>query len=76
MKNNQNIYKKIGSNLRKIRLQKGLLQIDVAVAAELNRTYVSRMETGKARISYLMLLKVTKALEATSQEVLGGVIHD
>lgn len=39
--------KNIGRNLRKIRLQKGLMQIDVAAASDLNRTYVSRIETDK-----------------------------
>lgn len=50
--------KKIGRNLRKIRQQKGLMQIDVAVAVNLDRTYVSRIETGKARVTYNLLFQL------------------
>lgn len=67
--------RKIGKNLKKIRLQKGLTQIDVAVAANLNRTYISRIESGKARVTYNLFFQLAKGLEITSMELLGGVYY-
>ncbi len=62
--------KRIGRNLRKIRLQKGFMQIDVAVATDLNRTYISRIETGKARVTLDLLHKLVEGLEITSTELI------
>lgn len=61
----------IGRNLKAIRLQKNLAQIDVAVAADLNRTYVSRIENGKARITFVTLYRLVKGLEVTSDKLIG-----
>lgn len=62
--------KRIGYNLRKIRLQKGLMQIDVAVATDLDRTYISKIETGKARITCTLLWQLVKGLEITSIDLI------
>lgn len=62
--------KSIGSNLRKIRMQKGMMQIDVAIATDLHRTYVSRIETGQARITFTLLCRLVKGLEITSNELI------
>ncbi len=61
---------KIGQNLRKLRLQKGLMQIDVAVATDLDRTYISKIETGKARVTLALLFQLVKGLEISSGELL------
>jgi transcriptional regulator with XRE-family HTH domain len=65
------IKQKIGSNLKKIRLQKGLKQIEVAAATDLNRSYISRIECGKARISLDSIYQLVLGLEITSEELLG-----
>lgn len=49
------IDQRIGRNLRKIRLAKNMMQIDVVIAAKRNRTYISRIETGKARATLKLL---------------------
>ncbi|HLL61164.1 MAG TPA: helix-turn-helix transcriptional regulator [Candidatus Nitrosocosmicus sp.] len=59
-----------GQNLRKIRKQKGLMQIDVAVATDLHRTYISRIETGKARITFGIMCLLIRGLDITSDEVI------
>lgn len=61
---------RIGNNLKKIRLQKGLMQIDVAVATDLNRTYISRVETGKARITVNLLVRLVRGLEISSTDLI------
>ncbi len=64
------INKRIGRNLKRIRLQKGLMQIDVAVATNLNRTYISRIETGKARITCRLLFELAKGLEISAIDLI------
>lgn len=71
MKNSKPIYLSIGQNLRRIRQQKGLMQIDVAVATNLNRTYISRIETGKARITLKLLCNLVRGLEISSDDLIG-----
>lgn len=61
---------KIGRNLRKIRLQKGLKQVEVAAATGLNRTYISRIETGKARITESLLEALCKGLKVKSSALI------
>ncbi|HHT9136996.1 MAG TPA: helix-turn-helix domain-containing protein [Candidatus Wunengus sp. YC60] len=64
------INKTIGRNVRKFRRQKGLMQIDVAVAVNLDRTYVSRIETGQARITLNLLFQLVKGLEISSSDLI------
>lgn len=63
----------IGLNLRKVRLKKGLMQIDVAVATDFNRSYISRLETGKARITYLVFCRLIQGLEITPNELIANL---
>lgn len=67
-----NCYVQIGQNLRTYRKNIGYLQIDVAVAANLNPTYVSRIETGKARITYNLLVKLVRSLHIPPGVLLKG----
>lgn len=67
-----NCYVQIGQNLRTYRKSIGYLQIDVAVAANLNPTYVSRIETGKARITYDLLVKLVRSLHIPKGVLLKG----
>lgn len=62
--------KKTGRNLKRIRLQRGMMQIDVAVATNLNRTYISRIENGKARVTINLLFRLIKGLGITSRDLL------
>lgn len=62
--------KKAGQNLKRIRLQKGMMQIDVAVATNLHRTYISRIENGKARVTINLLFRLIKGLNITSRDLL------
>ncbi len=48
------------------------MQIDVAVAADVDRTYISRVEAGKARITFNFISKLVKGLEITSNELIAG----
>lgn len=55
-------YLALGENLRTIRKNVGLKQVDIAVATGLNRTYISRIETGQARVTFSVLHKLAEGL--------------
>lgn len=60
----------IASKLRKIRLKKGLKQVDVAEKAGLNANYYARVERGEAIPTVITLKKILSALKVKSSEVL------
>lgn len=59
----------IGRRLRKIRLHKGLKQMEVAMATNLNRSYISKIESGKASITLNLLYILVKGLNITSKDL-------
>lgn len=67
-----NCYVQIGRNLRAYRKSIGYFQIDVAVATGLHATYVSRIETGKARVTYNLLVKLVRKLHIPPSVLLRG----
>jgi transcriptional regulator with XRE-family HTH domain len=60
----------IGNNLKRVRLQKSLTQAEVAIATCLDRSYVCRIENGKARITYNLLKQLVVGLEIHSSELI------
>lgn len=67
-----NCYVQIGRNLLTYLKSIGYLQIDVVVAAELNPTYVSRIETGKVIITYDLIVKLVRSLHIPKGVLLKG----
>lgn len=53
---------KIGKNIREIRESKGWSQEYLGYFADMNQDTMSRIESGKAGLSLLVLLKITTAL--------------
>ena len=60
----------IAVKLKKVRLKKGLRQVDVANKAGINSNYYSKVERGEAIPSVITLKKVLGALGVKSSEVL------
>lgn len=54
----------VSRNLRRLRVAKGLSQEVLAVDAGIDRTYVSKLERGRADPTVGMLEKLAKALSA------------
>jgi len=48
------------------------MQIDVAVITDLPRTYISKIETGKARVTLSLMYRLVKGLEITSTDLIEG----
>jgi transcriptional regulator with XRE-family HTH domain len=59
------ITEKFGKRVKEIRQSKGITQEELAIKAQLHRTYISSIELGKRNISLLNIEKLAKALDCT-----------
>lgn len=53
---------KLGMTIRRIRLSKGISQENLALMAEVDRSYVGRIERGDNNVAILTLSKLTNSL--------------
>jgi transcriptional regulator with XRE-family HTH domain len=58
----------VARNIRRLRVAHGLSQEALAVDAEIDRTYVSRLERGLENPSVAVLERLAKALSANIEE--------
>lgn len=66
-------HKKIGQNIRKLRLKAGLTQEKLAEKANLHPVYISQVERAERAITIDSLLKITKALGIRLRHVIGDL---
>jgi transcriptional regulator with XRE-family HTH domain len=59
----------LGGALRSIRVERGLSQESLSLAAEVDVSYVGRVERGDNNVAVLTLLKLTSALGVTLEEL-------
>lgn len=59
------IKQKVGNRIRELRTASGLSQEKLALAAELDRTYIASVEKGKRNISIVNIEKIIKALDCS-----------
>lgn len=64
----EQILKKFGKNLQKLRKAKKLSIRNFAYAAELSVSYVQKLEAGSSNPSYTTLLKLKEALQVDFSE--------
>lgn len=64
------ISKKLGNNLKRIRLEKGMSQGDICRATGMDRGYISRVESGQKNPTISNLEKIAKALKISPDELL------
>lgn len=67
------IQQKVGSRIRELRNAIGLSQEKLALAAELDRTYIASVESGKRNISIVNLEKIAKALNCSLSDLFQGL---
>lgn len=63
-----NLQARIARNLRKLRIKQGISQENLAVDAQIDRTYVSRLERGLENPTVAVLDRLAKALDAEIQD--------
>jgi len=64
------ISKKLGNNLKRIRLEKGMSQGDICRASGMDRGYISRVESGQKNPTISNLEKIAMALKVSPDELL------
>lgn len=62
--------KKLGENLKEIRLEKGVTQTSVAKALGVDRSFVSNIENGKTNPTLSTITSIAKALGVSTKELL------
>ena len=62
--------KKIGENIRRIRLEKNMKQKELADACDFDRQNMNRIEAGKNNVTYKTLLTIAKALDVSVIDLL------
>ncbi len=67
------ITEKIGARIRERRNELGISQEKLALKAEVDRTYLAGVETGKRNISLKSLEKIVSALGVTFEELFKGM---
>ena len=66
----KNILLQFGKHVKKIRQEKGLSQEQLALIADLDRTYISGIERGKRNVSLINLFKIAKSLDIPTYEII------
>lgn len=64
------IRKRLGSNVKRLRMKKGWSQEDFADRANVHRTYVSDIERAARNPTIIVIEKLAKALEAKASELI------
>lgn len=60
----------LGNTIRAARLERGVSQEKLALIAEVDRSYVGRIERGDNNVALLTLLKIAAALEMSGGDLL------
>lgn len=67
------VYKRLGGKISKRRRVASLSQEQVSMACHVDRTYIGRLEQGKANPSLRIMIKVARALKITVSDLLDGI---
>jgi transcriptional regulator with XRE-family HTH domain len=67
------IKKKFGRRVKLLRTEKGWSQENLALNAELDRTYIPSIEKGERNVSLDVIQKLSKAFEIKMSELLKGI---
>jgi transcriptional regulator with XRE-family HTH domain len=65
---------RIGRRIKELRNSKKISQEQLALKAEIDRTYMTGVENGKRNVSIMLIERIIKALDTTYEEFFKG--HD
>lgn len=66
----ERIKKAFGDHLRAVRQEKGLSQEALALACELDRTYIGGIERGERNVSLINIHRIARALGIAPKELM------
>jgi transcriptional regulator with XRE-family HTH domain len=69
----QEIQRLLGKRIRKLRVDKGLSQEDLAGVSGLHRTYVGAVERGEKNLTLSTLLTIAKTLDTSISALFRGI---
>ena len=64
------ISKKLGDNIKRIRLRRQMSQGDICRAIDMDRSYMSAIESGKKNVTIAVVEKIARALNVSVDELL------
>ena len=67
------IYQRLGERISRIRKQKEISQDKLASFSDIDRTYIAKIENGKANPSFKVLMKIARGLKVKLSQLLQGV---
>jgi len=67
------IYRRLGEKLSKIRKLKELSQDELSYFSDVDRTYIAKIENGRANPSFKVLMKIARSLKVKLSKLLEGV---
>jgi len=60
---NEDLLKKLGSHIRKVRVKKGLSQQDLAIDTDMAKSTIARIELAQLNPTFTTLQKISDALD-------------
>ncbi|MFW5782114.1 MAG: helix-turn-helix domain-containing protein [Candidatus Muiribacteriaceae bacterium] len=69
MNNSDKLLKMIGKNIKISRIRKDLSQEDLAEAASIHSTHLSKIENGHSNVTLEVLYKIAESLEIEIQDL-------
>jgi transcriptional regulator with XRE-family HTH domain len=69
-KTSQNYKKLVGRNVKRLRLVRQMTQEDLAEKCGIYRTYLSRIESGNANLTLVVLVALAHSLQVMPHELL------
>jgi transcriptional regulator with XRE-family HTH domain len=75
LKKNKHL-QELGNQIRELRKNKGLSQEQLALQAEVDRSYVGGIERGERNVSFLTLVKIAECLECDVAKITKGIPND
>lgn len=61
---------KLGKNLKRIRMEKGISQGDIARALDVGRSFITNIENGKTNPTLATIAKIAKAIDVSVGELM------
>lgn len=67
------IYKRLGSQILEKRRDSGMSQEDLSIRCEMDRTFLGRIEQGRANPTFRTICKLSKGLQLPLSDLLEGI---